>query len=294
MLLYDSDDAGVRAALRAIPMLREAGLASRVVHLEPFKDPDEFIKNRGPDAFAERLEQAENSFMFEIRMLERDYDLNDPRGKSDFLHAAASHLLTLEDEIERDSHLEAVAHQYHIERETLRKMVGKLALAGAGKAPAREPKQARAGDARRDTQSDQAQKLLITWLANDPGLTGQLAGILSPEEFTNPFYRTIAELLYQQSAEGSANPASIIDHFEDSEAQSRAAALFHGEIGQEDEQSRTRALTDMVCQIKKDALDRKLSELSMTDLEGLMKLTEARRKLDQLQASGIASVTFRQ
>ncbi|MBQ9063180.1 MAG: DNA primase [Eubacterium sp.] len=294
LLLYDSDDAGVRAALRAIPMLREAGLASRVVHLEPYKDPDEFIKNRGPDAFAERLEQAENSFMFEIRMLERDYDLHDPRGKSDFLHAAAAHLLTLEDEIERDSHLDAVAHQYRVERETLRKMVGKLALSGAGRVPAREPVKARPAEKqnRRDTQSDQAQKLLITWLANEPGLTGQLRGILSPEEFTNPFYRTIAELLYGNEAGEPVNPASIIDHFEDSEAQSRAAALFHGEIGPEDEQGRVRALTDMVCQIKKDALDQKLSELSMTDLEGLMKLTEARRKLDQLQAAGLQSVTF--
>ena len=45
LLLYDSDDAGVRAALRAIPILREAGVSSRVVNLKPHKDPDEFIKH---------------------------------------------------------------------------------------------------------------------------------------------------------------------------------------------------------------------------------------------------------
>ena len=47
LLLYDSDEAGIRAALRGIPILREAGVNSRVVDLKPFKDPDEFIKNMG-------------------------------------------------------------------------------------------------------------------------------------------------------------------------------------------------------------------------------------------------------
>ena len=51
LLLYDSDGAGIRAALRAIPILREAGVTSRVVSLKPWKDPDEFIKNEGAEAF---------------------------------------------------------------------------------------------------------------------------------------------------------------------------------------------------------------------------------------------------
>ena len=57
LLLYDSDDAGVRAALRAIPILREAGVSSRVVNLKPHKDPDEFIKALGAEEFEKRLEQ---------------------------------------------------------------------------------------------------------------------------------------------------------------------------------------------------------------------------------------------
>ena len=51
LLLYDSDGAGIRAALRAIPILREAGVTSRVVSLKPWKDPDEFIKNDGRGGF---------------------------------------------------------------------------------------------------------------------------------------------------------------------------------------------------------------------------------------------------
>ena len=65
-LTYDSDEAGVKAALRAIPILRRAGITGRVVHMEPYKDPDEFIKGLGSDAFEERLEQAQNSSFFEV------------------------------------------------------------------------------------------------------------------------------------------------------------------------------------------------------------------------------------
>ena len=69
-LTYDSDEAGTKAALRAAPILREAGVTTRVIRMEPYKDPDEFIKNLGAEAF--------DSFMFGLEMLEKGYDLNAP------------------------------------------------------------------------------------------------------------------------------------------------------------------------------------------------------------------------
>ena len=65
ILAYDSDTAGINAALRAIPILRNAGLSIRVLNLKPYKDPDEFIKAEGAEAFQQRLDEAENSFLFE-------------------------------------------------------------------------------------------------------------------------------------------------------------------------------------------------------------------------------------
>ena len=61
LIIYDSDEAGVRAALRAIPLLKGVGLNTRVVNLRPYKDPDEFIKAEGAEAFEQRLAEAENS-----------------------------------------------------------------------------------------------------------------------------------------------------------------------------------------------------------------------------------------
>mgnify|MGYP002613992932 CR=1 FL=1 len=82
LLLYDSDGAGIRAALRAIPILREAGVTSRVVSLKPWKDPDEFIKNEGAEAFEERLNQAMDSFMFRVHIAEQEFAMDAPQGQN--------------------------------------------------------------------------------------------------------------------------------------------------------------------------------------------------------------------
>ena len=140
LVIYDSDEAGVKAALRAIPMLKGVGLTTRVVNLRPYKDPDEFIQHEGCEAFEKRLEEAENSVLYEIRMKERDFDLADPQGKSDFLHEAVRRLVAIEDEIERNSYLEAVAGKYGIAVEVLRKQVGQMALSGAGRTESVKPR----------------------------------------------------------------------------------------------------------------------------------------------------------
>ena len=80
-LTYDSDEAGTRAALRAVPILKEAGITARVIRMDPYKDPDEFIKNLGADQFEERIGKARNGFMFSLEVAEKNYDLTSPEGK---------------------------------------------------------------------------------------------------------------------------------------------------------------------------------------------------------------------
>lgn len=92
LLAYDSDGAGVKAALRAIGILREAGLTGKVIDMQPYKDPDEFMKGLGKDAFEERIRQAENSFFFEVRILQGQFDMDDPEEKTRFHREIAKKL----------------------------------------------------------------------------------------------------------------------------------------------------------------------------------------------------------
>ena len=81
-LTYDSDGAGTRAALRAMPILRDAGITAKIIRMEPYKDPDEFIKNLGAEKFEERIASARNVFMYSLEVLEKEYDMNSPEGKT--------------------------------------------------------------------------------------------------------------------------------------------------------------------------------------------------------------------
>ena len=292
LIMYDSDDAGVRAALRAIPMLRAVGLATKVVSLKPHKDPDEFIRQEGKEAFEERLQKAENSFLFEIRILQAGYDMADPQGKSDFFHEVAARLLKFEDEIERNSYLETVARLYNVQADMLRKLVNRLALKGAGISGIIEPKKSRERKQEKEGGTEKAQKLMLTWMTSYPEILGGLEKYISPEDFTNPLYRQVAEMVEDQFRKGEVNPARIINHFEDSEQQKKVAALFHEQIALDTEAEKKKALLDVVCNMKESSIAGRLSGLDPTDLAGLQKLMEEKKKLEALRRNGLPDGVF--
>ena len=91
--------------------------------MRPYKDPDEFMKALGREAFQERIDQAENSFFYEIRMMGEQYDMNDPESKTKFHREIAKRLCGFTEDVERDNYLQAVAEKYFIGIENLRKLV---------------------------------------------------------------------------------------------------------------------------------------------------------------------------
>ena len=108
-LAYDSDQAGIDAALKAIAVFRDMDMNCRIINMEPHKDPDEFIKTLGKEEFQKRIDEAENSFFFEIRILEGQYNLNDPEEKTKFHRSIAEKLCEFEEEVERENYIQAVA-----------------------------------------------------------------------------------------------------------------------------------------------------------------------------------------
>lgn len=283
LIIYDMDEAGVRAAQRAIPMLRTAGLRTKVVDLRPHKDPDEFIQAEGKEAFEQRLEKAENSFMFEIRVLYEGYDMSDPQGKTDFYHKTAEKLMRFEDEIERSSYVESISRTYGITQEMLHQQIRKLAMKGTNMY--REPEEVRSQKPKKEKVSgaDTAQKLMLTWISNYPGILPELQVYLRPEHFSNPLYREVAEMLFSQIQSGEMNPARIINHFEDSETQNDVAGVFHAILPLETPEEKKKALRDVVCNMRELTNKTRLEELDTLDLAGLQRLMSEKKELEQLR-----------
>lgn len=284
LIIYDSDEAGTKAALRAIPMLKTAGLSTKVINLKPYKDPDEFIKNLGKEAFQERLDHGMNSFLFELKALEGNYDMEDPQGKTDFYKETARKLLRFEDELERGNYIQAVATTYGISTEDLRKMVNRLALRGAGIPEPVKPKSGLNRTREKQDGFEMSQRLMLTWMTSYPELFGEIAKYISPEDFTKPLYHTVAKMLFEQYETGQLNPARLLNYFTDNEEQKEVAAVFNATIPLETDEERKKALLDVVCRMKEDSIAHRTASLEPTDMQGLMKLMQSKKELEDLKA----------
>lgn len=294
LLAYDSDGAGVKAALRAIGILRDAGMSGKIINMSPYKDPDEFIKNLGIEAFQERIDHAENSFLFEIRMLERDYDMSDPEDKTNFHNQIARRLCDFGEDVERENYIEAIADKYHIGFENLRKLVVNMAAKTGGYAVApiqkERPKSGINSKGRNSLEENtkKAQRLLLTWLTDAPQLYVKIKNYISPNDFTDELYQKVAQRMFEDIEKGQLNPAGIIDLFEDEKEQSEAASLFTTQLPElESTQDKEKAFHDILVRVKKNSYEYYL-ERSGVDISALSLAIEGKKALEELNKTHIS------
>ena len=282
-LTFDSDGAGRRAALRAIPILKEAGLIAKVLNLSPYKDPDELIRGAGAEEFEKRIEEAENSFLFTVRMLEADYDLSDPESKTQFFRAVAERILGFPEELERENYIEAIAVKYGISFENLRALVRTEGARG-GIVSRRSNLRSTQKKEKPEDGMRRTQKLLLTWLVEDASLYPKIRSVIHPEDFTDEVLHRIAEELFSQLEAGEINPARIVSMFEEEEKQQEAASVFHARVDSIDTQKeRDQALRDTVLKIRQNSIDTRLRNRDATDLLGLQKLMEEKKQFEELK-----------
>ena len=283
-LTFDSDGAGTKAALRALPILKEAGITAKIIRMDPYKDPDEFIKNLGAEAFEERINKARNGFLFSLEVLERDYDMNSPEGKTNFFNEAARRLTEFDEEIERNNYIEAVAEKYHISIDSLRKLVSKTAIKIGQATPATRPKQGAAHERGKEDGNLKSQKILLTWLIENEDIFKQIKKHIKPQDFTKELYQTVAMLLYEQYEEGNLVPAKVMNHFTDEEEHREVASLFNTRIQRLDTKAeQEKALKETIIRVKSNSVEEASRKLEPTDIMGLQRIMEAKRSLQDLQ-----------
>lgn len=278
LLTYDSDTAGKKAALRAIPILREAGINTRIIHMEPYKDPDEFIKEMGDDAFRQRIDEAENSFYFEISLLRQEYKADDPEQNTKFYHATAKKLLDFEDKVQRENYLEAVAAKYSLRREDLKSLVvryGSVLSPKNTQVPVRNVRSIKT----EGKGIEYSYKLLLSIIIEKPYLYRQIKNIVKADDYFGEPYRQVAHMLYRQLESGeAAMPARIINYFTEAEAQNTVADMFQTSFDADmDSGELEKALNELVMRIKEYSIDKRTREL--TDINELKNLIQEKKAL---------------
>lgn len=297
-LAYDSDGAGRNATMKAIGIMREVGISTRVIDLKPYKDPDEFIHNLGKEAFEERIANAITGIVFEIDGIAKGYNLKDPEEKIRFAKDAAKRLSALDEPVVRHSYIEAVAEKYNMDAADLKAMVTRYGTIGIQPQVANTEEETRplqmeeVPDSNRRLREDgsdrenQPQRLLLTWMVGKPELFQILKGILSEDDFVDEDYHIVAKRLFEQYREtGTVNPAAVVNLFEDIEKQRLAAKILQTELDFEiSEDEKEQVINDLVKKVKMARIDYELANIA-SNPEKLPEVIAEKGKLTKLHIS---------
>ena len=265
LITYDSDEAGVKAALRAIPILKEAGL--------------------GTEAFQERIDKAENSFMYEIGIIEKNYNRSDPESETAFEREVANKLVQFSEKLERDNYMKAVCRQFMIPEDGMREMVIRIGSQG-GIIPRQTQPVRRMEPARKKKEDGirQAEKILLTWMIEDGDIYDKVSEYIQPDDFIDPLFKDVASKVYEQYETGSVNPAAIIGSYSDGDMHSEIAAMFSAELSESLSKSeREKTLNDTVLRVKKSSLDYKLEHAA--DAKTMQDIIGRQMKLNNIHIS---------
>lgn len=284
VLTFDSDEAGIKAALRAIPYLRDVGLSIKVLSMKPYKDPDEFIKAMGKEAYEERIKNATNYFIFQVAMEQKKYNMSDPQEKTAFHKKVAEMLLDFNDEIERENYIESVCEIFKIPKDGLTKLVKKTGLTYVGKEEKETYEDYQEKKQKKEDASMQAQRILLASVLDRTDWFNKVAKVISPEDFIDDFYRKVASLFWEQMENGEANPAKIMNYFTDEAEHKMVAELFVSPIRANlDLAEQEKAINDAVLKIKKESLDKKAAEAS--DIAQLQQIIKEQSMLQKIHVS---------
>lgn len=280
---FDSDGAGVKAAMRAIPILKEQGLSIRVIDLSPHKDPDEFLKALSIEELADRIRMAKNSFFFEVEVIERSYDMEDPESRTRFMNEIAEKFLSFEDDVERSNYMEAFARDYGVRLEDFHALVAKKSAKRAGYDYDKRREERKQNRGATEDAIAKSQGILLSWISDNPDRLPALEEYVTPESFLDEPYHSVAVLIWEQIREtGTVDASGIAGKFEEPVDQALVAGiLLHATPEEADKKERV--IEDVIRGVMRYNLEYKSARV--TDMEQLQQLLEEKKRLSQINIS---------
>ncbi len=221
-ICYDADEAGQKAAQRAIGLLRNAGMLIRVVSIPGAKDPDEFIRengDKGPAKFKQLLQNSGNDVEYRLQKLKGTFDLQQTEGKVAYLTEASKVLASLENAIEREIYAGKLSDEVGIQKDSVMQQVEKYAGA---KAAGERKKQFRQIQTETSARTDQinpqkadnlraarAEEALIAYVMNNPDNAAGVLRKLPPDKMMTDFNRRVYQIVTSRITQGKS--AMLID-----------------------------------------------------------------------------------
>ncbi len=223
---YDSDAAGQKAADRAIPMLRDAGLTVRVLSVPGSKDPDEYIRSfgeQGPARFKQLLDATGNDVEYRLQKVKSGCDLSTAEGKISYLNGAVSVLSTLDSRMEQEIYAGRLSEEVGIQKSAVMQQVDKLLRKRMRSAQTKQVREIQQSvSAQRDHVNPQraghlraahAEEALIAYVINNPDMAKNIKEQMPPDAMVTDFNRRVYQLILGRIQEG--RPADLMDLSQD-------------------------------------------------------------------------------
>lgn len=285
-LAYDSDEAGTKAALRALEIMREFEMPARVISLKPYKDPDELIQAEGTDGMQKRIDEALSATMFEISFLAHNYNQEDPQERTQFQKEAAKRLSLIVEPMERKNYIDSVAVQYDIDKDSLKEAVTQYGITGAAKVDVSvfQESRRRSPEEEKEQQMLKSERLLISWMINEPTLFDTLKTYISPDDFFEPIYHDVVKELFDQyEKDGKVTPAAIMNHYQSKEEHEKVSAIMQQDFELKiPDNEKARVITDLVKAIRLRSIEHQM-KLTKGDLVKQNELIMERVRVGKLK-----------
>ena len=274
IIAYDNDGAGQKAAQRAIGILEKLDLKVKVLQMSGAKDPDEFIKLKGPEAFQMLIEGSENQVEYRLGQIAKKYDLSSDAQKVDYLKEAEDLLARLPNAAEREVYCRRVAADAGISADVLigevksrRSRLLKRTAAASRSSPEKQTQPVERQYRYSDPASAVAEEGVIRLLYLDPALIRR-GGLPTKEAFSSPVLGHIYEVLCRRLREGLSVSADVLG----GELESGEIALLVDLLQKPETLSNSaKALDDYI-----NRIDRRRRET--TEGDDLLQILEERRK----------------
>lgn len=222
ILCYDSDEAGQKAAKRAISIFSQTGVKVRIARLSGGKDPDEIIKNHGPERFRDLISGAANDIEFRLLKEREKYDPATSDGKLQFLKGAVQVLGELNDPIAADVYASKLADELSVRKDTILQQVQSVAKMRRKKREKEvfktlernsvRPKDPVNPERENHIRAAKAEETLLASLMNNPDFFEKLGARLNENIFITEFNRRVYKALAERIAADRSIKLSFLNN----------------------------------------------------------------------------------
>ena len=279
VLIYDGDQAGQRAAQRAIPMLEKAGLSIKVLTLKDAKDPDEYLKKFGADKFKNLLNESSNRVEYQLNAIRKKFDLKVDEERVKFIAEAAEFISSLSNAVQREIYGTRVAEAAGISYDAMKIEVGKAYKRRLAREKKKQERismapaaalQPKSRTIRYDNmKSAMAEETVIALALRVPALLDQ-TGELTGDVFSSPLLGRVYDQLATRHAQGLEVSLAGLGDFT-SEEMSHVAGILHRQQGPVSEQALRDCVNTILAEHRKSRVE------SADDLRALQERMKQRK-----------------